>query len=101
MQDLLYGFELPEIMDIKIGVRTFLENDTCDENESNPRNDLYNRLVKLAPGELTDEENRLKAITKRRYMSWREKSTSSATLGFRIEAIKVCYKIFKIIHFIY
>jgi 1D-myo-inositol-triphosphate 3-kinase len=89
MQDLLYGFEYPSIMDIKIGVRTFLESD-CDEKETKPRRDLYDRLMEIAPEEPTLEEHELKAITKRRYMSWREKSTCSATLGFRIEAIKVC-----------
>lgn len=88
MQDLLYGFDYPSIMDIKIGIRTFLENDS-DEKETKPRSDLYERLIEIAPDEPTDEEHRLKAITKRRYMSWREKSTCSATLGFRIEAIKV------------
>ena len=88
MQDLLYGFESPSIMDIKIGVRTFLEND-ADEKETKPRRDLYERLVEMAPDEPTAEEHKAKAITKRRYMSWRERSTCSATLGFRIEAIKV------------
>ena len=90
MQDLLYGFEYPSIMDIKIGVRTFLENDNeSDEKETKPRRDLYDRLVEMAPDEPTAEEHQLKAVTKRRYMSWRERSTCSATLGFRIEAIKV------------
>ena len=91
MQDLLYGFENPSIMDIKIGVRTFLEEEfmSVSERESKPRNDLYLRLKEISPNELTESENRLQAITKRRFMSWRETSTSSSTLGFRIEAIKV------------
>lgn len=88
MQDLLYGFHNPSIMDIKIGVRTFLECDS-DEKETKPRNDLYLKLIEMAPDEPTPQEHELKAITKRRYMSWRERSTCSATLGFRIEAIKV------------
>ena len=88
MQDLLYGFQNPCIMDIKIGVRTFLENDS-DEKETKPRNDLYLKLIELAPNEPTAEEHLTKAITKRRYMTWREMSTCSATMGFRIEAIKV------------
>ena len=40
MQDLLYGFHNPCIMDIKIGIRTFLEND-LDDKETKPRRDLY------------------------------------------------------------
>jgi 1D-myo-inositol-triphosphate 3-kinase len=88
MQDLLYGFTNPCIMDIKIGTRTFLEDDQ-DEKETKPRNDLYLRLIEIAPNEPTAKEHDMKAITKRRYMSWRERSTCSSTLGFRIEAIKV------------
>lgn len=93
MQDLLYGFTNPCIMDIKIGVRTFIIDDS-DEKETKPRNDLYLKLIEVAPDELTKEEHSKKAITKRRYMSWRESSTCSATLGFRIEAIKVFFYIF-------
>ncbi len=90
MQDLLYSFHNPSIMDIKIGVRTFLEDDS-DEKECKPRNDLYLKLVEMAPNEPTEIEHEMKAITKRRYMSWRERSTCSAMFGFRIEAIKVFF----------
>jgi 1D-myo-inositol-triphosphate 3-kinase len=88
MQDLLYGFQNPSIMDVKIGVRTFLE-DEKDDKETKPRNDLYKKLLDISPDDLTPEENELKAITKKRYMQWRENSSSSSSLGFRIEAIKV------------
>ena len=93
MQDLLYGFNNPSIMDIKIGVRTFLEND-LDEKETKPRNDLYVRLIEIDPDHPTKEEHKLQAITKRRYMTWRDTSSCSSTLGFRIEAIKVIMMIF-------
>lgn len=87
LQDLLYSFKNPSIMDIKIGTRTFLVNDT-NEKEVMPRNDLYLKLIEMAPDEPTVEEHALQAITKKRYMSWRERSSCSSNLGFRIEAIK-------------
>jgi len=76
-------------MDIKIGTRTFLEFDS-DEKESKPRRDLYLKLVEMAPDEPSEEEHLSQKITKKRYMSWRERSSCSSNLGFRIEAIKVC-----------
>jgi len=48
MQDLLYSFHHPSIMDIKIGVRTFVVDDS-DEKECKPRNDLYLKLIEMAP----------------------------------------------------
>lgn len=87
MQDLLYNFCNPSIMDIKIGTRTFLENDS-DEKETKPRHDLYLKLIEMAPDEPNEAEISAQAITKKRYMSWRERSSCSSNLGFRIEAIK-------------
>lgn len=43
------------------------------------------QIDKNAP---TDEEHRLKGVTKPRYMVWRETISSTATLGFRIEGIR-------------
>ncbi len=88
MQDLLYGFKNPSIMDIKIGVRTFIIDESNDK-ETKPRNDLYLKLMSISPDEPTEYEHQTQAITKRRYMIWRETSSCSATLGFRIEAIKI------------
>ena len=77
------------IRDVKVGVRTFLETTYLNESELKPRHDLYLRMIEVSPDEPTELEHRMKSITKTRYMRWREKSTCSSTLGFRIEAIKV------------
>ncbi len=66
MQDLLYDFDNPSIMDIKIGTRSFIE-DECSNNEL--RNYLYMKIMRISPDLLTEEERCLKAITKRRYIT--------------------------------
>lgn len=50
-------------------------------------------MVKVDPTAPTREENELQAVTKLRYMTFREQQSSSCSLGFRIEAIKVHFKL--------
>ncbi|XP_054154333.1 uncharacterized protein LOC128952898 [Oppia nitens] len=89
LEDLLAKFDNPSIMDIKMGVRTYLEEElTKARVRPKLRKDMYEKMIAIDPVEPTDEENQLKAVTKPRYMVWRETISSTASLGFRIEGIK-------------
>uniref|UniRef100_A0ABM5F3S5 Kinase n=1 Tax=Pogona vitticeps TaxID=103695 RepID=A0ABM5F3S5_9SAUR len=90
MDDLLRGLDLPSIMDCKMGTRTYLEEELCKAHERPvARRDLYQKMVKVDPLAPTAQEHSQAAVTKPRYMQWREGISSSATLGFRIEGITI------------
>lgn len=86
IEDLTTQFESPAIMDIKVGTRTFVESEV---KNLALRPDLYKKMVAQNPDEPTEEEHSAKAVTKLRYMQFRENESSSASLGFRIEAAKM------------
>jgi 1D-myo-inositol-triphosphate 3-kinase len=89
MEDLLAKFESPCVMDVKMGTRTYLEDELAKAREKPKlRKDMFEKMVQIDPKEPTEEENRLKAITKPRYMVWRETISSTASLGFRVEGVK-------------
>lgn len=89
LQDLLFGFNDPYVMDIKLGTRTFLETEV---SKKIARNDLYEKMISVDPNEPNYNEHCCKAITKLRYMLFREQQSSTCSHGFRIEAMKLAGK---------
>ncbi|XP_076369790.1 inositol-trisphosphate 3-kinase homolog isoform X2 [Tachypleus tridentatus] len=89
IQDLLCQFSNPAVMDIKMGTRTFLENEV---QNNKARTDLYEKMINIDPEAPTPEERESGTITKLRYMQFRETLSSSSTLGFRIEGFKTQHK---------
>lgn len=73
------------MIDIKMGTRTFLESEV---KKKAAREDLYQKMIAIDPKAPTKEEHELKAVTKLRYMQFRELQSSSSSHGFRIEAMK-------------
>ncbi|XP_070179491.1 inositol-trisphosphate 3-kinase A-like isoform X2 [Littorina saxatilis] len=89
LQDLLCEFSSPCVMDIKMGVRTYLEEELEKARKNpTPRNDLYQKMVSIDPEAPSEDEKENSAIDKPRYMKFRDDMSSTSALGFRIEGIK-------------
>lgn len=80
----LSDFKTPSIMDIKMGVRTFVEEEVSLTKQ---RSDLYERMIQEDPNSTTEEENMRKSVTKLRYLDWRDERSSSRSLGFRVDGL--------------
>jgi len=85
MQNLLFCARHPHVMDVKIGSRTFQETEVKNEKR---RTDLLKKMMETDPNEASEEEKK-DGITKLRYMQFRERLSSSASFGFRIEAVSI------------
>jgi len=89
LEDLLGKFNNPCVMDCKMGVRTYLEEELMKAKEKPKlRKDMYEKMCQIDPQAPTPEEHRVHGVTKPRYMVWRETISTTATLGFRIEGIR-------------
>ncbi|XP_059171389.1 inositol-trisphosphate 3-kinase B-like [Physella acuta] len=89
LQDLLCSFNHPCVMDVKMGVRTYLEDELQKARKSpSLRKDMYQKMIEIDTTAPTTEEHEQKAVTKPRYMQWRDEMSSSVELGFRVEGIK-------------
>ncbi|KOC59426.1 Inositol-trisphosphate 3-kinase A [Habropoda laboriosa] len=86
LQNLLFGFNDPHVMDIKMGTRTFLESEV---SKTTARSDLYQKMIAVDPNAPTKQEHEQRAVTKLRYMQFREQQSSTCSHGFRIEAMKL------------
>lgn len=85
MDNLLFDFVRPKVMDIKIGTRTFLESECANMK---PRHDLFKKVMKNNLSSfLTPEECEAQAITKHRYLCVRDATSTTSELGCRIEGI--------------
>lgn len=73
-------------MDIKMGTRTFLESEV---SKTIARPDLYEKMMTVDPEAPTQLEHEQRAVTKLRYMQFREQQSSTCSHGFRIEAMKL------------
>uniref|UniRef100_A0A671PAH9 Kinase n=1 Tax=Sinocyclocheilus anshuiensis TaxID=1608454 RepID=A0A671PAH9_9TELE len=87
LEDLLSGLKNPVIMDCKMGVRTYQEEEISKaRSNATVRADMYQKMVKVDPAAPTAEEHAQRRVTKLRYLQWRDDSSSTSSLGFRIEA---------------
>jgi len=85
IEDVTQGLTQPCLMDVKMGLRTFTE---ADAHSSKPRKDLLEKMLKAAPDAATAEEREV-GVIKLRYLQFREQSTSTRTLGFRVDAVQL------------
>ncbi|XP_029965258.1 inositol-trisphosphate 3-kinase B-like [Salarias fasciatus] len=88
LEDLLSDLRRPLIMDCKMGVRTYQEEEVIRAHrKATLRSDLYQKMVKIDASAPSTEEHERKGVTKWRYLLWKDTTSSTATLGLRIEGI--------------
>eukprot|EP00037_Helgoeca_nana_P006556 m.60306 g.60306 ORF g.60306 m.60306 type:complete len:402 (+) comp17430_c0_seq2:419-1624(+) len=88
LRNMLFGNRSPNILDVKLGQRTYNALDSDAAGHDTPRLDLLHKMIKIDPAEPTKMEQEV-GVTKRRYMQYRESRTTSAVYGFRVDAMHV------------
>lgn len=86
LENLMQYFKSPNIMDIKLGCRTFEEEEV---QSTKLREDLYDKMLKLYPDCCNEKEKRDKAITKLRLI-FKEKCSFFFRLSI-LSSFKVKY----------
>ena len=67
LQDCLSSFTLPSVMDCKIGVRTYLEEELAKAKEKQKlRKDMYEKMIAVDPDAPSAKEHEWKGVTKPR-----------------------------------
>lgn len=88
MQDVLLSMVDPNLIDVKMGVRTFAEEEVLNPKL---RRDLLDKLVAVEPTcpnfDITPEE-RANGVTKYRFMSLRDAASTTKELGWRLQGLK-------------
>ncbi len=70
LEDLLGDFHNPCVMDCKIGVRTYLEEELKKAKEKPKlRKDMYEKMYLIDPNAPLPEEHQLRGVTKPRYLN--------------------------------
>lgn len=86
MEDLTHQMRLPCLIDVKMGTRTYTEE---DDASGELRPDLLGKMLKQRPDAATEEERRAGGISKLRYLRFRDEETTTAELGFRVDGISL------------
>lgn len=71
-------------MDVKLGMRTHLQADVQNDK---PRADLFQKMLKSFPSDLTSSELKTQMVTKSRYMEVRDASSTTGSLGYRVDGV--------------
>ena len=72
LQDCLSSFTLPSVMDCKIGVRTYLEEELAKAKEKQKlRKDMYEKMIAVDPNAPSAKEHEWKGVTKPRSVGHR------------------------------